>query len=579
MATAPQGIMALPQGPAPQAPQMSLPESYEAVRGGLQDASPQAAQMVDQAMAEILPQLDQLSDEELEMMLEVVQFLMEDETEYPQRLQMIVEQGIAEADDFPPQYDEEFLGAVAAALAEALRIRRASAGAEQPPMQMARGGIAEAAKMVASKGRMGDTMLAHITKDEARLLKSRGGSGTINPKTGLPEFFLKKLFKGVTNAVKSVFSSPVGKIVGTVGLTMLLGPGALGIPGLGLSAGAAGALAGGASALLGGGNLKDALRSAAGMYFGAPGGAISQFVGGAGITNAAMNAAASAGLAGAGAGLLTGQRPSDAIRTGLSLAMASGLTSAMTPTVPTAEGGLSASQIGGNVKTAASDLWDKAGDFWNKNISPSGIEAAAKAAGQPAPGLLAKYGPLTAVGLAGIGALGGYKPPQVTAPGLVPRETGIDLYNKNPSQYSILDMDRIKQAGTMGTWNPTPTNVSGVRVPTDYPTIPTYQVPTGGIGAVGMAIPQPYNTPNMYTNLGFGQQPPQGIATLAKGGYPRKTGQIDGPGTETSDSIPAMLSDGEFVMTAKAVRGLGGGSRRQGAKKMYALMHKLERNA
>jgi hypothetical protein len=36
-----------------------------------------------------------------------------------------------------------------------------------------------------------------------------------------------------------------------------------------------------------------------------------------------------------------------------------------------------------------------------------------------------------------------------------------------------------------------------------------------------------------------------------------KDGQIDGPGTETSDDIPAMLSDGEFVMTAKAVRGAG----------------------
>jgi len=70
-----------------------------------------------------------------------------------------------------------------------------------------------------------------------------------------------------------------------------------------------------------------------------------------------------------------------------------------------------------------------------------------------------------------------------------------------------------------------------------------------------------------------------GIASWAKGGYPRRTGQISGPGTGTSDSIPAMLSDGEFVMTAKAVRGAGKGSRRAGAKKMYALMHQLERNA
>jgi hypothetical protein len=38
-----------------------------------------------------------------------------------------------------------------------------------------------------------------------------------------------------------------------------------------------------------------------------------------------------------------------------------------------------------------------------------------------------------------------------------------------------------------------------------------------------------------------------------------------------------MLSDGEFVMTAKAVRGAGKGNRLAGAKKMYALMHQLER--
>jgi hypothetical protein len=45
------------------------------------------------------------------------------------------------------------------------------------------------AKVLASKGRRGDTMLAHITPKEAKKLKKMGGSGTINPETGLPEFF------------------------------------------------------------------------------------------------------------------------------------------------------------------------------------------------------------------------------------------------------------------------------------------------------------------------------------------------------------------------------------------------------
>ena len=68
-------------------------------------------------------------------------------------------------------------------------------------------------------------------------------------------------------------------------------------------------------------------------------------------------------------------------------------------------------------------------------------------------------------------------------------------------------------------------------------------------------------------------------------------GMIDGPGTGISDSIPAQiyqnggpvqearLSDGEFVMTADAVRGAGGGNRNAGAAKMYQMMNQLERAA
>ena len=60
----------------------------------------------------------------------------------------------------------------------------------------------------------------------------------------------------------------------------------------------------------------------------------------------------------------------------------------------------------------------------------------------------------------------------------------------------------------------------------------------------------------------------------------RQTGGLTlGPGTETSDDIPAMLSDCEFVMTGKAVRGFGNGSRQAGAKKLYSMMHQAEKNA
>ena len=67
-------------------------------------------------------------------------------------------------------------------------------------------------------------------------------------------------------------------------------------------------------------------------------------------------------------------------------------------------------------------------------------------------------------------------------------------------------------------------------------------------------------------------------------------GQIAGPGTEKSDDIPAMLSDGEFVVNAAAVRGIGNlmgrkkpkskvDQRREGARTMYALQKAGEQAA
>jgi hypothetical protein len=84
---------------------------------------------------------------------------------------------------------------------------------------------------------------------------------------------------------------------------------------------------------------------------------------------------------------------------------------------------------------------------------------------------------------------------------------------------------------------------------------------------------------NPYTGI-MENKADGGIIGMAQGGeFPRKTGEISGPGTGTSDSIPAMLSDGEFVMTAKAVRGAGNGDRMAGARKMYQMMDNLEEQA
>jgi predicted transcriptional regulator len=53
--------------------------------------------------------------------------------------------------------------------------------------------------------------LAYINDDEAALLKSLGGAGKAVNETGIPSFFVKKLFKKATKAVKKVVKSPIGK--------------------------------------------------------------------------------------------------------------------------------------------------------------------------------------------------------------------------------------------------------------------------------------------------------------------------------------------------------------------------------
>lgn len=66
------------------------------------------------------------------------------------------------------------------------------------------------------KGRHGDTMLAHINPLEAMMLKEAGGSGTINPETGLPEYSMfkpKKLFKSAIRTALPVGGAILGNTI------------------------------------------------------------------------------------------------------------------------------------------------------------------------------------------------------------------------------------------------------------------------------------------------------------------------------------------------------------------------------
>ena len=104
------------------------------------------------------------------------------------------------------------------------------------------------------------------------------------------------------------------------------------------------------------------------------------------------------------------------------------------------------------------------------------------------------------------------------------------------------------------------------------------------IGSITGYNPEGYYTPPIATAAeggevtgfaeGSGQQIEHPDGKVKE--HPKRIGEIVGPGTGTSDDIPAMLSDGEFVMTAQAVRNAGGGSRKVGAKNMYKMMKSLE---
>jgi hypothetical protein len=79
--------------------------------------------------------------------------------------------------------------------------------------------------------------------------------------------------------------------------------------------------------------------------------------------------------------------------------------------------------------------------------------------------------------------------------------------------------------------------------PVEFGLLPAGTIPelSGGMAQGGAVMPMAYAE-------GGG---------VAMEDFQRMNGEIDGPGTETSDDIPAMLSDGEFVMTGRAVRGAG----------------------
>jgi len=677
-----EGIMAMPQGMGMQGdqaqqqrPTVTSADSYDAAQTALGIVNPGGDVALKEAIRQNIGDL-QLTSTQLDVLIQIFEYVSQNPGDYKNLLQQIIEAGALDKGDMPEEYDPEFIGSMLAVLQEMRQMQ--GAGAQEPmdmspmvqglqPVGMASGGLADVGQYLASKGRGGDSILAHITPEEAALLKSRGGSGTINPNTGLPEFkggFLGKVFdgigealQGVVNVVKDVLKSPVGRVLGTIALATVLGPTAIG-----MSLGSAGtaAVASGAVTLVGGGSVKDALISGAMGYFGGGGtimgvnpvSSLGQYL--PGVAGSALNTGLATGLVGAGIGKLGGMSTEDALKMGLT----SGVTAAgvqglknnttMLNDPASVEPNKQPVTLDSNNKPALADVGaikpvgtaqdllasrapggsmpaDYQADFYKEigidprtmsstsvGESPTNIQIERSALGMTGPidtarqlvqepintakdlygkylspsrpglpadaGIFTKYGPLALAGTAVMAATGGMEgDPANPNPAFNRNYTGSDYMRDNPDKFT----------GGLSTYTK-PTTLENPIVPTpSYASIPVSQpssVLPMGVTRSPTGVAQPYNVAGLYgVPLIYG--PDGQLRRMAKGGdakmtsFPRRQGPINGPGTGTSDDIPAMLSDGEFVFTAKAVRNAGGGSRRKGAARMYKMMKMLEGGA
>ena len=272
-----QGIMALPEmdGMAPSSA-MDDPRTMGAFEQFRKQVSPKefsnellntAAQVDPQAVQTFRSELAslQLPIEAINALNDMVDEILESPENYAEIRDKYLKMEVPE-DLLPEQFDPQFFGALNLALDQLENNAKVEEPRTEAPEQFAKGGIATLTPIsmaIAKQGRHGDTMLAHISPSEAKMLRSRGGAGTINPRTGLPEYFnifkeIGNALKGIGNAVKSFAQSTVGKIVTTVALGFFLGPAAASMLGVSSAAGVAavgGFIGGAGSTLLAGGNL------------------------------------------------------------------------------------------------------------------------------------------------------------------------------------------------------------------------------------------------------------------------------------------------------------------------------------
>jgi hypothetical protein len=652
MAEAMQGAMPLP-------PQMgNMSAEMAAVEEMRKQVSPSevnnemlmAAEQADPiAVAEFRRELEEMEipPEVLALLNTMVDEILSDPANYAAIRARYMAQGVDE-ELLPEAFDAQLFGALQVAL-DQLR----TPGTMAPPQNFAKGGVASLrpmAQAMADAGRNGDTMVAHISPIEAQILRRIGGSGTTNPTTGMPEFFLKKLFKKIGKTIKKFANTTIGKIVIGTALFIVAGPAAMAIFGStaapALLAATQGFVAGAGSSLIAGGNFKDSLKAGAigavtaGAVTGVTQGAsafksttpapvdistavvdntaafpdlsatAAKTVDTAAIDQASQLArltepsAAQSFAAGPQGPALSSSAipPAPSIQYGDPLAAPGGATTRFATATPApvqsgvasldraaidqasqaarlreitggqtaATGGQTApSSFFGNIKEtfAPGDatLGDRVGSLKDA-FSPSARQAASEA--NKMQSIADKFygGDVDA-----LNAAVQNNRASAVVNNLVTKAFETNTIS-NLMPLAAAGMGIAGLSGAFSTEQPQLPpgyedfmNAPGQRLLEQYPE--RYGLSFGGVNTMSQTAPY-----QMYR--------PYGAATGGStSDFPRKNGHINGPGTGTSDDIPAMLSDGEFVFTAKAVRNLGNGSRRKGAKKMYALMKKLEGRA
>jgi hypothetical protein len=164
-------------------------------------------QMVDQA-AQALGNDPDITPDVIDEIIEMFEFVAENPEEYQSVIQQAIQSGALDEGDAPPEFDPAFVAIMLLAfygLRDRMGAQQPSPSQmAQPPMempQMAMGGLHSMAQKLQNAGRGTDTILAHITPQEANLLERRGGAGSINPATGLPEYKFKIKFKKIFKAV------------------------------------------------------------------------------------------------------------------------------------------------------------------------------------------------------------------------------------------------------------------------------------------------------------------------------------------------------------------------------------------